>query len=130
MTSPSPALPPRALPLSADLMRNLLVHTAKLPGADFRVLTYYVTAAPLGETVRETAKTVSEAVEISRGSTSKSIGRLVADGWLAPAFRVGTVPFYRAGDRVLELAAAAFEGQAEQHLATVSHLPVRGFGSE
>ncbi|RPK32633.1 hypothetical protein EES39_38190 [Streptomyces sp. ADI92-24] len=120
----SPAMQRRDLPFSPDLMRQLLVHTADLPGADFRVLTYYVTAAPLGETVRETAKVVAETVKISRGSTSKSISRLVADGWLALAFRVGTVPFYRAGDKVLELALADVD-QPEQPLATVSHLPVR-----
>ncbi|MEU9480783.1 helix-turn-helix domain-containing protein [Streptomyces sp. NPDC048191] len=125
----SPVMRSRELPLSADLMRNLLVHTAELPGADFRVLTYYVTAAPLGETVRETAKTVAEAVKISRGSTSKSISRLVADGWLALAFRVGTVPFYRAGNKVLELAEAE-EAEAGQQMASVSHLPVRGFDDE
>ncbi|MER6256822.1 helix-turn-helix domain-containing protein [Streptomyces sp. NPDC001584] len=120
----SPAMQRRNLPFSPDLMRQLLVHTADLPGADFRVLTYYVTAVPLGDTVRETAKTVAETVKISRGSTSKSIGRLVAEGWLALAFRVGTVPFYRAGDKVLELVESD-EGHAEQPLATVSHLPMR-----
>ncbi|MFJ8388627.1 hypothetical protein ACIQ9Q_29700 [Streptomyces sp. NPDC094438] len=120
----SPAMQRRDLPLSPDLMRQLLVHTAYLPGADFRVLTFYVTAARLGETVRETAKTAAATVKISEGTTSKSIGRLVADGWLALAFRVGTVPFYRAGDKVLELALADGD-QVEQPLATVSHLPVR-----
>ncbi|MFH9439261.1 MarR family transcriptional regulator [Streptomyces rochei] len=127
MTSPSPAVRPRDLPLSADLMRKLLVQTADLPGADFRVLTFYVTAAPLGETVRETAKTVAETVKISRGSTSKSISRLLAEGWLSRVFRVGTVPFYRVGDKVLELAAE--EADVEQ-LAPVRHLPVRGFVDE
>jgi hypothetical protein len=120
---------PRDLPFSRDLLRHLLEQTAELPGADYRVLSYYVTAVPLGETVRDTAKTVAGTVKISQGGVSKSIGRLVANGWLAVAFRVGTVRFYRAGDRVLELAAAG-EDQAEQPLATVSHLPVRGSGDE
>ncbi|GHI97978.1 hypothetical protein [Streptomyces olivaceus] len=125
----SPAMRPRELPFSADLMRKLLEETAELPGADYRVLSYYVTAVPLGETVRETAKTVAGTVKISQGSVSKSIGRLVANGWLATAFRVGAVTFYRAGDRVLELAAAG-DHQAEQPLATVSHLPMRGASDE
>ncbi|MEU5091105.1 MULTISPECIES: hypothetical protein [Streptomyces] len=125
----SPAMRPRELPFSADLMRKLLEETAELPGADYRVLSYYVTAVPLGETVRETAKTVAGTVKISQGSVSKSIGRLVANGWLAMAFRVGGVPFYRAGDKVLELAAAG-DDQVEQPLATVSHLPMRGSGDE
>ncbi|MGW5048435.1 hypothetical protein [Streptomyces griseoluteus] len=125
----SPAMRPRELPFSADLMRKLLEETAELPGADYRVLSYYVTAVPLGETVRETAKTVAGTVKISQGSVSKSIGRLVTNGWLAMAFRVGAVPFYRAGDRVLELAAAG-DDQVEQPLATVSHLPMRGSGDE
>lgn len=124
----SPAMRQHELLLSSDLMRKLLVETADLPGADFRVLTYYVTAAPLGETVRDTAKTIAETVEISQGSVSKSIARLVSRGWLGFVFRVGSVNFYRAGDKVLELAAA--EGAQEAQLATVSHLPVRGFGDD
>ncbi|MFJ4342959.1 hypothetical protein [Streptomyces sp. NPDC088915] len=125
----SPAMRQRELPFSADLMRKLLEETAELPGADYRVLSYYVTAGPLGETVRETAKTVAGTVKITEGTVSKSIGRLVANGWLALAYRVGAVPFYRAGDRVLELAAVG-DQQAEQPLATVSHLPMRGTGDE
>ncbi|MFF1733761.1 hypothetical protein [Streptomyces sp. NPDC058247] len=125
----SPVMRPRELPFSADLMRKLLEETSALPGADYRVLSYYVTAVPLGETVRETAKTVAGTVKISQGSVSKSIGRLVANGWLAMAFRVGAVPFYRAGDKVLELAAAG-DNQVEQPLATVSHLPMRGSDDE
>ncbi|MFE9613149.1 helix-turn-helix domain-containing protein [Streptomyces bauhiniae] len=128
MTSPTTAMRPRALPFSVDLMRKLLVETAELPGADFRVLTYYLTAAPLGDTVRETAKVVAETVKISRGSTSKSISRLVADGWLTLAFRVGTVPFYRASNKVLELAAE--DDRPEEPLATVRHLPLRGAADE
>lgn len=125
----SPAMRTRELPFSADLMRKLLEETADLPGADYRVLSFYVTAVPLGETVRETAKTVAGTVKITEGTVSKSIGRLVANGWLVPAYRVGGVPFYRAGDRVLELAAAG-DQQAEQPLATVSHLPMRGTDDE
>lgn len=125
----SPAMRPRELPFSADLMRKLLEETAEFPGADYRVLSFYVTAGPLGETVREIAKTVAGVVKVSEGTVSKSIGRLVANGWLAPAYRVGAVSFYRAGDKVLELAAAD-DQQAEQPLATVSHLPMRGIDSE
>ncbi|MFE9406867.1 MarR family transcriptional regulator [Streptomyces sp. NPDC006530] len=121
----SPAMRPRELPFSAGLMHQLLEQTADLPGADFRVLSYYVTAEPLGDTVRVIAKAVAQAVKITPGSVSKSIGRLVANGWLTLSYRVGGVPFYRAGDRVLELAAADGE-QVEQALATVSHLPTRG----
>ncbi|MFD3889989.1 hypothetical protein [Streptomyces microflavus] len=120
----SPVMRPRELPFSADLMRKLLEETAELPGADYRVLSYYVTAVPLGDTVRDTAKVVAETVKLTEGTVSKSIGRLVNGGWLARAFRVGAVSFYRAGDRVLELAAG--DDQVEQALATVSHLPMRG----
>nr|WP_202513322.1 MULTISPECIES: hypothetical protein [unclassified Streptomyces] len=120
---------PRELPFSANLMRQLLEETADLPGADYRVLSFYVTAVPLGETVRETAKKVAGTVKITEGTVSKSIGRLVANGWLFTAYRVGGVPFYRAGDRVLELAATD-DDQVEQPLATVSHLPTRGVGDE
>ncbi|MBD2829930.1 hypothetical protein ID875_21450 [Streptomyces globisporus] len=125
----SPVMRPRELPFSAALMRKLLEETAELPGADYRVLSYYVTAVPLGDTVRDTAKVVAGIVKITEGTASKSINRLVANGWLTRAFRVGAVPFYRAGDKVLELAAAG-DGQTEQPLATVSRLPVRGAESE
>ncbi|MFD4320509.1 MarR family transcriptional regulator [Streptomyces sp. NPDC058548] len=125
----SPAMRRHELPFSADLMGKLLVETAGFPGADFRVLTYYATAVPLGETVRDTAKTVAETVQISPGSVSKSIARLVPLGWLAFAFRVGSVNFYRVGDKVLELAETEVAQEA-QPLATVSHLPVRDFSDD
>ncbi|MFH9871581.1 hypothetical protein ACH4NT_36590 [Streptomyces lydicus] len=88
-------------------------------------MTYYITAAPLGQTVRVTAKVVAEAVKLSPGSISKSISRLVNGGWLSLAFRVGRVPFYRAGDQVLALAAGDEGDQGGSQLATVRQLPVR-----
>lgn len=120
----SPAIERCDLSVTPELMQKLLVGTAGMPGADFRILTYYVTAAPLGDTVRETAKAIAAQIKLSSGGASKSISRLVAEGWLAPAFKVGAVPFYRAGDRVLHLATAG-QPQSEQQLATVSQLPVR-----
>ncbi|MFI9366921.1 hypothetical protein ACIG5E_38695 [Kitasatospora sp. NPDC053057] len=38
------------------LMHQLLLRTAGAPGADFRVLAFYATVAPLGQTVRTVAK--------------------------------------------------------------------------
>ncbi|MFL4496477.1 MarR family transcriptional regulator [Streptomyces sp. VTCC 41912] len=128
MTS-SPIEQNAGLPLSPAVIRELLLRTADLPGADWRVLSYYMTAVPLGQTVRDTAKTVAEALQLSPGSISKSISRLIDGGWLAIAFRVGRVPFYRAGDQVIQLAVAD-EDQDEQPLATVRQLPVRGAASE
>ena len=123
----SPAIEQLDLPATPELLRKLLVDTSELPGGDFRILTYYVTAAPLGDTVRETAKVISAEIGSSQASVSRGIARLVSGGWLAVAFKLGSVPFYRAGDKVVTLALAEHEqrGQAQQ-LATVSRLPVRG----
>ncbi|MEU7222276.1 MarR family transcriptional regulator [Streptomyces chrestomyceticus] len=123
MTS-SPIEQNAGLPLTPAVTRELLLRTADLPGADWRVLAYYVTAAPLGQTVRETAKVVAEALQLSPGSISKSISRLIDGGWLTIAFRVGRVPFYRAGDQVMRLAVSN-EEQDEAPLASVRHLPIR-----
>lgn len=123
MTS-SPVEQRVGFPLTSAVTRELLLRTVDLPGADWRVLTYYLTAAPLGHTVRETAKTVAEKLELSPGSISKSISRLVDGGWLIVAYRVGRVAFYRAGDPLIDLAIAD-QGQDEPKLATVRQLPVR-----
>lgn len=55
-----------------QLMHALLVGTADAPGADFRVLSYYATAVPLGETVRKTLKEISQALQLSPPNTGKS----------------------------------------------------------
>lgn len=112
------------LPFTPELMREVLLRTAHMPGADLRDLTSYVTAVPIGQTIRETAKAVAETVKLSPPSTSTSIRRLLIEGWLEVAYRVGTVNFYRAGHKVTDLAGA--EEHEDQPLATVSHLPLAG----
>jgi hypothetical protein len=119
----SPAEVRHEILLTSEMQRQLLLRTAGSPGADFRVLTYYLTAAAIGQTVREVAKDVAGALNLSPGSVSKSVNRLVKADLLAIAYRVGAVNFYRAGSEVLALAARA--GEDDQPLATVSHLPVR-----
>ncbi|WP_331752252.1 helix-turn-helix domain-containing protein [Streptomyces sp. NBC_00829] len=115
------------LPVTGDLARSILAATASLPGADYRVLMSYVTAVPLGETIRETAQDVAAFLKISPGTVSRSLKKLTSTGWLEVSYRVGTVPFYKAGPQVLEMAQAeASEGMGhEQPLAQVHHLPVR-----
>lgn len=122
----SPAQNRDDLPVTAQLLQQVLIGTAALPGADFRVLTYYITAGPLGDTVRETAKDIAGQLKLSAGSVSKSIKRLRDENWLERSYTVGSVSFYRAGTRVLDLAADRDE---EQHLAAVHHLPVPGNGN-
>lgn len=109
------------LPVTAALMHEMLTQTAERPGADFRVLTYYVTAAPLGNTIRRTAKEIAQELKLSPGSVSKSIKRLLVDGWLQVAYTVGSVSFYKAGPKVMNLAVADIE---DLPLAQVHHLPV------
>jgi hypothetical protein len=114
---------PYGFELTAQVQRALLLRTASMPGADYRVLSYYLTAAPLGQTVREVAKDVAEALGLNPGSVSKALGRLVRGRFLEVAYRVGAVNFYRAGAIVLELAEAGED--SEPPLATVTQLPVR-----
>ncbi|MBO8189689.1 MULTISPECIES: hypothetical protein [Streptomyces] len=111
------------LPFTPELMHALLLGTAEAPGADFRVLSYYATAVPLGETVRKTAKEISRAVQLSPPNTGKSVRRLVEDGWLEVSYRMGRVTFYRVGPRVIELAARSAEGDSPRGGASVSYLP-------
>ncbi|WP_326693262.1 MULTISPECIES: hypothetical protein [unclassified Streptomyces] len=106
-----------------QLMHALLVGTADAPGADFRVLSYYATAVPLGETVRKTLKEISQALQLSPPNTGKSTRRLVKDGWLEVSYRMGRVTFYRAGPRVIALAAQPPEEGSQQALASISYLP-------
>ncbi|MFE2529439.1 MarR family transcriptional regulator [Streptomyces sp. NPDC059382] len=120
----SPAQEWTEIPVTPQLTMQLLKATASRPGADYRVLTYYVNAAPLGDTVRETAKDVSAFLELSQGTVSKSLTRLVADGWMEISYTVARVAQYRAGRMVMELALAEV-GQQNQPLAQVHHLPVR-----
>jgi len=106
-----------------ELMHALLLGTAEAPGADFRVLSYYATAVPLGETVRKTAKEISQAVQLSPPNTGKSVRRLVEDGWLEVSYRMGRVTFYRVGPRVIHLAAQSAEEHPSSGGASVSYLP-------
>ncbi|WP_328406367.1 MarR family transcriptional regulator (plasmid) [Streptomyces sp. NBC_00390] len=113
------------LPVTGDLARGLLEATASLPGADFRVLMSYVTAAPLGETIRQTAQDVAAFLQISPGTVSRSLKKLTSSGWLVISYKVGTVPFYKVGPKVLEMAQCeAAEATHDQPLAQVHHLPV------
>jgi hypothetical protein len=112
------------LPVTAELIHEILMSTTELPGSDYRVLTYYVTAAALGDTVRKTAKDIGEELNLHGGSVGKSVKRLVDAEWLEFAYKVGKVPFYRVGPRVTRPAAAMAQAQ-DQPLAQVHQLPVR-----
>lgn len=107
--------------LTPDLMRNLLLRTAEMPGADYRVLNYYVLGAPLGQPVRETAKKVAEELKLSTTSMSRSLQRLRTGGWLEVAYRVAGVNFYKVGP---EVTGAPAKAVPDQPLATVRHLPM------
>lgn len=111
------------LPFTPELMHALLLGTAEAPGADFRVLSYYATAVPLGETVRKTAKEISQAVQLSPPNTGRSIRRLVAGGWLEISYRMGRVTFYRVGQRVIDLASQSTARDSACAVASVSYLP-------
>ncbi|MCU4750262.1 MarR family transcriptional regulator [Streptomyces sp. G-5] len=114
----------RELPVTAELMREALMSTIELPGADFRVLTYYMTRAPLGDAIRETGKDISQELGLHSGSFSKSIKRLRDGAWLELAYTVGKVSFYRVGPRLLESAAPVGEPEG-QGLAQVHPFPIR-----
>ncbi|MEU8828876.1 winged helix-turn-helix domain-containing protein [Streptomyces sp. NPDC048636] len=121
MTLPAARRP--ELPFTPELMHGILLGTADAPGADFRVLSYYATAVPLGETVRKTAKEIAQTVQLSPPNTGKSIRRLVEEGWLEVSYRVGRVTFYRVGPRVMTLAAQSPEEDSRPAVASVSYLP-------
>ncbi|MDF4254569.1 MULTISPECIES: winged helix-turn-helix domain-containing protein [unclassified Streptomyces] len=123
-----PATPQSELPFTPELMHTLLLATCEAPGADFRVLSYYATAVPLGETVRKTAKEIAQAIQLSPPNTGKSIRRLVEGGWLQVSYRMGRVTFYRVGPRVTALAAESAESDSCA-VASVSYLP-SAFGAE
>ncbi|MFG3229941.1 hypothetical protein ACGF07_34850 [Kitasatospora sp. NPDC048194] len=113
--------------LTPALMHELLLRTAGAPGADFRVLAFYATAVPLGQTVRTVGKAVAESLRLSEPTVSKSIKRLAADGWLELVYRQGPINFYRVGPLVMEAAAELLgeneeRDQDEDDLATVHHL--------
>ncbi|MFF2549278.1 hypothetical protein ACFVUY_42890 [Kitasatospora sp. NPDC058063] len=108
------------------LMHELLLRTAGAPGADFRVLVFYATAVPLGQTVRTVGKAIAESLRLSEPTVSKSIRRLAAEGWLELVYRQGPINFYRVGPLVMEAAAELLgenEEQDEGDLATIHHLP-------
>ncbi|WP_329493932.1 hypothetical protein [Kitasatospora herbaricolor] len=46
-------------------MHEVLLRTAGAPGADFRVLAFYVTVVTLGQAVRTVAKLIAEKLKIS-----------------------------------------------------------------
>ncbi|MFE1783826.1 hypothetical protein ACFW9F_14860 [Streptomyces sp. NPDC059506] len=110
-------------PASGELIHKILLATTELPGAAHRTLTYYVTKAPLGQTIREPAKDIAHALGLHEGSVSKSIRRLLAEGWLQVSYTVGSVSFYKAGPRIVELAFP--QETREQPLAVVHHLPLQ-----
>lgn len=118
-----PAEQRQDLPVTGELVRELLTGTIELPGADFRVLMYYATGTELGDTVRETAREIAQALNLHEGSVGKSVKRLGEGGWLERSYKVGRVAFYRVGPKVMELAAGAEED--EQPLAEVHQLPAR-----
>jgi len=120
MTFPAARQP--ELSFTPELMHELLLGTAEAPGADFRLLSFYATAVPLGETVRKTAKEIAQAVQLSPPNTGKSIRRLVEDGWLEVSYRIGRVTFYRVGPRVMTLATQPSEENPQSALASVSYL--------
>ncbi|NSC25734.1 winged helix-turn-helix domain-containing protein [Streptomyces albus subsp. chlorinus] len=118
-----PATRPSEQSFSQELMHELLLGTADAPGADFRVLSYYATVVPLGETVRKTAKEISQALRLSPPNTGRSVRRLVEDGWLEVSYRMGRVTFYRVGPRVMTLASRPADGRTRPAVASVSFLP-------
>ncbi|GAA2127312.1 hypothetical protein GCM10009759_79720 [Kitasatospora saccharophila] len=114
------------------LLHQLLLQTAGVPGADFRVLVFYATAVPLGQTVRIVGKSIAEKLKLSEPTVSKSIRRLAGEGWLELVYRQGPINFYRVGPLVLQAAAAANgdetgDEDVDDALATVHHL---SFGQE
>nr|WP_223244331.1 helix-turn-helix domain-containing protein [Streptomyces sp. CBMA156] len=114
-------------------MHELLLRTAGAPGADFRVLAFYATAVPLGQTVRTVGKAIAESLRLSEPTVSKSIKRLAAEGWLELVYRQGPINFYRVGPLVMEAAAELLvegEEQDEDDLATIHHLPFGQHGGE
>lgn len=92
------------VPLTAELMRQLLLRTINAPGADYRVLTYFVTSAPLGMTVRKTFRDVAIELGISPPNVGKSVNRLAEARWLEVSHRIGRVTYYRVGPNVTTLA--------------------------
>ncbi|MDH6710777.1 DNA-binding MarR family transcriptional regulator [Kitasatospora sp. MAA19] len=116
------------------LMHEILLRTAGAPGADFRVLAFYATAAPLGQTVRIVAKSVAEGLKLSEPTVSKSIRRLAQEGWLELSYRQGPINFYRVGPLVRQvvecLQRREGEDEAAEDLATVHHLPFGRHGQD
>ncbi|MFI1521401.1 winged helix-turn-helix domain-containing protein [Kitasatospora cineracea] len=105
------------------LMHQLMLQTAGAPGADFRVLVFYATAVPLGQTVRVVGKSIAEELKLSEPTVSKSIRRLAGEGWLELVYRQGPINFYRIGPRVMQAASAADgDEDVDDDLATVHHL--------
>ena len=125
----SPAEERAQLPLTPELLHDILTQTAERPGADYRVLMFYVTEAPLGDTVRLTAKEIAPQLHLSPGSLSRSITRLRDEDWLEVAYKVGHVPFYRVGNKVMELA-LRYDQVDDRPLADVHHLPIRSVDDE
>ncbi|MFI9206389.1 hypothetical protein [Streptomyces sp. NPDC053048] len=119
-----PAEEAAALPYTSDLGKEILLRTAGYAGSHYRILQYVLTSVPLGNTLRETARDIAAAIGIAEGTVSKGVKKLSADGWLATAFSIGIVNFYKAGPKVFQIAEELMEPD-HQPLATVSHLPVR-----
>ena len=105
--------------LTAQELNALLMRAKGLQGANLRMLLYYATAVPVGEPVSLLQKDIADAVGVSQASGSRSVTKLVEDGWLAESYVAGHYKFYRLGPAALgvkeELAKPAQETMASVH---------------
>lgn len=123
--------------LTPEAMHRILLATVDRQGGDYRVLTYYATVAPLGETVRQTAREIAGYLGLHEGSVGKAVKRLARDGWLELAFTIAGVNQYRVGPRLMEYCTRPADSlhprettRMRTALASVHHLPTRRAGSE
>ncbi|MFJ4880888.1 MarR family transcriptional regulator [Streptomyces sp. NPDC088745] len=109
---------------TAEQLHDVLLRIPNLPGADVRMLFYFATAVPAGEAVPETVSAIGQKLGLSTTSSSRSIHRLVAGGWLELAYVAANIRFYRLGPTATgEAPSEPSEDRAE--LAVIHHLPVR-----
>ncbi|GAA3245036.1 hypothetical protein GCM10010493_17230 [Streptomyces lavendulae subsp. grasserius] len=108
--------------LTAQELNGLLLRARGLQGANLRMLLYYATAVPVGEPVSLLQKDIAAEVGVSQASGSRSVTRLVEDGWLAEAYVAGPYKFYRLGPAALGLNAEAASAPETDSLASVHHL--------
>ncbi|MFG3001905.1 hypothetical protein [Streptomyces sp. NPDC048340] len=107
--------------LTAPEINVLLGRARGLQGANLRMLLYYATAVPVGEPVSLLQKDIADAVGVSQASGSRSVTKLVEDGWLAEAYVAGHYRFYRLGPVALGAKDQPAE-QEEETMASVHHL--------